>query len=97
MEILEPDSGCWRTATGLQAGRCNHASVVHNGQILVIGGEDRDSVSGLIEAFDPETQQWNAPSLLKIPRLQPTCIPVGGKLYVIGGCDDHGRYVCTVS
>jgi hypothetical protein len=64
------------------------------GNLYAVGGAEVEDVEpeetffralATVESFDPATNQWSARTAMPTPRLDPTVVLFGGKLYVLGG------------
>ena len=69
--------------------RADHTMLVHNGQILIIGGwteqgEDRNLVKE-IDLLDIENNIWKVETYIPTPRYHAGIGIVQGKLYIVGG------------
>lgn len=91
-EVYDPATNTWETRQTMPTAR-NHAFVgVVNNKIYVIGGRvgaafiTRASNTGIVEEYDPATNQWGA---LKASMLNPRSAGAWGtykgKIYVAGG------------
>ena len=75
--------------------------IVVNGSIFVIGGTMDGQPkpvkpTGLVERYDPNTQEWEPMPNLQIPR---TSLAVGvrnGKIYVIGGVTENRQITSAI-
>ena len=79
----------WKFMPPMREGRCKHSSVVHNGNVFVIGGEDVDDCPlESVEQFDLRLRQWSrAPSMPK-PLSHPLAVSYGQHIYVMSGIED---------
>jgi Kelch motif len=92
--ILKYDAvnGVWSQPSATMAiPRSAHASVVLNGEIIVLGGLDKDGRPlRSVEAYSPTTNSWRKlPSMLR-PRRDFDAVVLNGKIYVLGGDSDGG-------
>lgn len=92
--ILKYDAvnGVWSQPSATMATpRSAHASVVLNGEIIVLGGLDADGRPlRSVEAYSPTTNSWRKlPSMLR-PRRDFDAVVLNGKIYVLGGAGDGG-------
>ncbi len=96
-ELYDPATGSW-TATGtLVNGRVLHAAtLLHNGKVLVAGGERDDigfdhygTAMDKAELYDPSTGQWSPTGSLNEPREEHTMtlLPDGRVLAAGGTCE----------
>ena len=96
-EVYDPATNSWATRQTMPTAR-NHAFIgAVNNKIYVIGGRvgaafiTRASNTGLVEEYDPATDQWGA---LKAPMPNPRSAGASGtykgKIYVAGGEERSG-------
>ena len=64
--------------------RQNHAMVVHDGKLFVMGGFNYGTLPS-VECLDLETMQWSEKSPMITPRDSHGAAVLGGKIYVAGG------------
>lgn len=91
--IFDPATNAWTAAASMLAGRSDHtATVLLNGKVLVIGGQ-QDILTALASAeiYDPATNTWQAAASMSTARVRhsATLLP-NGKVLVIGGYDPAG-------
>ena len=82
-ELFDPDTGSW-TATGspLLAHTAATATLMSNGEVLMVGGPDLANA----ETYDPNTGMWTVTGSLNIPRyLQVATALPNGSVLVTGG------------
>ena len=81
-----------------------HASVVLNGQLYVIGGNKLQLgaggksipfATGSVEAYDTLLKTWVSKDSLCVSRSDFSAVVVNGKIYAIGGVNNHG-YVSAI-
>lgn len=98
-----PEVSCWNPALGaarslapLKRSRRGHASVVHNGVLIVAGGcGDFKIPMRSVEAYDVFANEWTAMPSLRIPRSSPALVSLNDALYIIGG-KSFVRHLCSV-
>ena len=91
-EVYDPATNTWETRQTLPTAR-NHAAVgVVNNKIYLIGGRvgaaliTRASNTGIVEEYDPATDQWGAlKASMPTPRSAVAWGTYKGKIYVAGG------------
>ena len=91
-EVYDPATNTWETRSPLPTAR-NHAAVgMVNNKIYIIGGRvgaafiTRASNVGIVEEYDPATDQWGALKASMInPRSAAAWGTYKGKIYVAGG------------
>lgn len=82
------DPVSWRKTGSLQTARYAHtASLLPDGRVLVVGGEDAgQAMTAAVETFDPGTEQWTAAPSLPEPRSNHVAVALqDGKVLVAGG------------
>ncbi len=97
VELYDPASGTWSQADALAKAREHHtATLLPNGQVLVVGGADFETVNGeghiaTAELYDPTSGAWSATGSLATARARHTATLLpGGKIIVVGGFgSDH--------
>ena len=72
----------------ITARNSNHASVVHDGKLFVMGGYNRGNLHS-VECLDLETGQWSEMAPMITPRCNHSSAVLGGKIYVAGGDPMH--------
>jgi DNA-binding CsgD family transcriptional regulator len=75
----------WKKYAPLPVARRNLAVTALDKQIYAIGGESANGVVGLVDRYDPETDQWESLPEKPIPVTEVGAAVVGGKIYVPGG------------
>src|SRR5262245_54091774 len=91
-EIYDPASGTWRSTGNLQFARARHtATLLTNGQVLVVGGIN-DSQSALLtvidtaELYDPVRETWSSTGKLNWARSSHTATLLpSGRVLTAGG------------
>ncbi len=97
-----PSPGGWNTATPFTTGRTNFSSVIHNGYMYIMGGEDSGSTAlddvqlAPINA-DGSIGTWSYTVDLNDTRTLFDAVSHGGYLYVVGGTDGATNNSNTVS
>jgi len=96
-EIYDPASGQWSSAGTLAAARyLNTLTILGDGRVLAVGGEDRingqsDSVLSSAELYDPESNSWNpAASLLTARSSHSATVLPSGLVLISGGYAPSG-------
>ncbi len=87
-----PASGSWASATDLNTARMNHtATLLRNGQVLVVGGSNDTGYLVSTEIYDPDHNTWTPVGDLKTGReLHTATLLSNGKVLVAGGSGDSG-------
>lgn len=80
-------AGSWLPAGELVEGRSAlTASLLNNGQVLVVGGMRGTTASAAAELYDPAKATWSSTTALKYARRHHTATLLGdGQLLVVGG------------
>jgi hypothetical protein len=84
---LAQTSGTWSSTGALNTPRTGHtATLLANGEVLVVGGEDSAGVLTTAELYNPTTGTWSTTGSLATPRYQhsATLLP-NGEVLVAGG------------
>jgi N-acetylneuraminic acid mutarotase len=69
----------------MQTTRYTLASGVVGGKVYAVGGENYSEVFGVVEQYDPVSDDWAFRKPMLTPRASAAVAVVGGKLYAIGG------------
>jgi N-acetylneuraminic acid mutarotase len=88
---LEPGRG-WIYTGNLNTARFGHtATLLQNGNVLVVGGSD--SVFASAELYDPDTGTWSVTGNLNVARYEGHTATLlrNGKVLVAGGIDSDGN------
>lgn len=89
VEIYRPDADRWRAAPRLLTNRAfATASVLHSGEVLVVGGCDVSGCTATTEIYDPVRGSWRDAAPLDVARgrHRATVLP-DGRVLVTGGCE----------
>ena len=80
-------SGTWSTTGSLNIERTRPtATLLANGEVLVVGGEDSAGVLTSAEVYNPSTGMWSTTGTLATPRLNHTATLLpNGQVLVAGG------------
>ncbi|MGA7626698.1 MAG: kelch repeat-containing protein [Candidatus Acidiferrales bacterium] len=80
-------SGTWSTTGSLNIERTRPtATLLANGEVLVVGGEDSAGVLTSAEVYNPSTGMWSTAGTLATPRLNHTATLLpNGQVLVAGG------------
>jgi N-acetylneuraminic acid mutarotase len=91
-EIYNPDADAWSNARNLVTPRANHtATLLPNGQVLVVGGGGASGVLAGAEVYDLTTNQWSSGGSLTTARANHTATLLpNGQVLVIGGAGASG-------
>src|SRR5436190_1071389 len=77
----------WISTGSLATARASHsATLLPNGQLLVVGGYDGSGALASAELYDPATGLWSATASMATPRSGPTATLLpNGQVLVAGG------------
>jgi hypothetical protein len=77
----------WSITGSLNTRRDSHtATLLHNGKVLVVGGNDSNGTLKTVELYDPSTGTWSVTDSLNTPRAFHTATLLqNGKVLVAGG------------
>ena len=64
---------------------CHRASLLPQGKVLVVGGENQDGSLASAEVWDPATNAWTTVASMSVPRYFPSIIRSGSSLLLAGG------------
>src|ERR1017187_9527374 len=85
MEVFDPKTHIWSSATGMPTGRYNLSCSTINGKIYAIGGEPggsgTTSALSIFEIFDSATALWSTGDTMPTARSEHTSSIVEDKLY----------------
>jgi DNA-binding CsgD family transcriptional regulator/N-acetylneuraminic acid mutarotase len=97
-QVTNPDLRIerWSLMSPMPTSRSRLAAVYHEGQIYAIGGDTPDGVTGVVEIYDPETDNWRAGSTKPTAVHNAGAVVVGGKIVVPGGFSAEGDVLSDV-
>lgn len=87
----DPVSRAWTALPPMPTRRLALQLVASGGRLYAIGGATTpvdlplDTVSNVVEEFDPATQSWRARAPMPTPRAQAAAVELNGRIVVIGG------------
>ncbi|MGN6672160.1 MAG: Kelch repeat-containing protein, partial [Thermomicrobiales bacterium] len=91
-EIYDPGTNRWRMAAPPALGRSHHtATLLPNGQVLVVGGDTTDAagtdaITPTAELYDPASNSWTPAGALAVPRGDHTATMLpNGQVLITGG------------
>jgi len=97
LEVFDPVANTWSVPSikGIFTGRDDFAASVVGGKIYTFGGSGvaQNSIVSAVDVYDPAANTWSTLTTTGTftPRWGPTSAIVNGKIYVIGGSDQHGE------
>jgi len=86
----------WDNCGAMLTSRCDFAAVSCDGMIYIIGGRTKEGKPKgwkslrSVEKFDPVQNRWVFVSGMKSERRGHSACVIHGKIYIAGGCNDHG-------
>jgi len=93
VEMFDTWHGCWVTCPSMPTRRAGSAAaVLPDGRFIVVGGyNERGIAEGLLascDIYDPHVPCWEKDGAKPLSRARwgHGCAPLGGKVYVVGGC-----------
>lgn len=93
-EMYDPAIDEWSAAGSLWAARAQHtATLLLDGRVLVIGGQDATETHSSAEIYDPGTGVWRWVTRMNLARSRhsATCLP-SGQVLVAGGAEGAELY-----
>jgi DNA-binding CsgD family transcriptional regulator len=75
----------WQKLAPMPTARQGLALTAYEGQLYAIAGQALPGVTGVVERYDPSTDQWQALATKPTPVTDIGAAVVGGKIYVPGG------------
>lgn len=91
-EIYHPLTNNWAEAASMVTPRRNHtATVLLDGRVLVVGGENAAGAVASAEIYNPALDTWSAAGAISSARANHTATRLqDGRVLVAGGCSDLG-------
>ena len=89
-ELYDPQTGTWRSTGALDTERVDHtATMMPDGQVIVVGGESDCCFENSAELYDPSTGNWTKTSSMHGPgRVAHTAtLLYDFRVIVVGGAD----------
>jgi len=91
-ELYNPNTRTWSETGNMSNKRCwPAASLLRNGQVLVAGGQDRETRFTSTELYNPQTGTWSPTGNLLCP-ISESILPLlpNGHAFLAGGTDPSG-------
>jgi len=89
VEVYDPITNAWSSATPMPNPRKNLTTAVANGKIYAVGGYQTTSISGYlstVEEYNPVTNTWSTKTQMPWPPRQGMVSgTINEKIYVVGG------------
>jgi hypothetical protein len=93
-ELYDPATGTWKRIASLNQPRAHHtATLLTNGLVLVVGGDDKQGTAlSSAELYDPTAETWTEVHGLQLARGYHTAtLLTTGKVLVLGGQGGDGK------
>ncbi|XP_077984145.1 kelch-like protein 26 [Glandiceps talaboti] len=88
VEQYDPSRNTWSFVESYPVTAVAPAGTVHDGQLYIGGGYAGQYINA-VNAYDPDTNEWNERACMLTPRAWHSMVTVRGKIYAIGGnCKD---------
>lgn len=86
-ELFDPTSNTWSNAAPMPTPRLNHRAVLLlSGEVLLVGGENRDGLVASAALYDPASDRWREPPQRDAGRiLHTTTLLLDGRILIAGG------------
>lgn len=81
----------WEERAQMPTRRAHLALAAAEGQLLAIGGQTPEGVTGAVEAYDPQADVWTPRGEKPTPVAYVGAAVIEGRVYVPGGCDMESR------
>lgn len=81
----------WEERAQMPTRRAHLALAAAEGQLLAIGGQTPEGVTGAVEAYDPQADVWTPRGEKPTPVAYVGAAVIDGRVYVPGGCDTDSR------
>ena len=96
-EIYDRTTNSWTTVTPMSSGRSGHtATLLADGRVLVVGGNNSGSVLRTAEIYDPASDRWRATSNLSARESHTATLLPDGRVLVAGGSAGGAIATCTI-
>ncbi len=95
-EAASPTVQRWKDRARLPVPRQGLATIAHEGHVYAIGGESADGVTGAVERYDPEADDWTPLADKPTAVADVVAALIGGEIYVPGGRTPSGNPTAIV-
>jgi len=92
-----PEPVKWELVTHMPEAKKSMAYAAVDNKIYIIGGETPNGVSGKVDIYDINTNQWNNGKDMLVPVYDACSSVIGGKLYIVGGKDKENKILNDMS
>jgi DNA-binding CsgD family transcriptional regulator/N-acetylneuraminic acid mutarotase len=75
----------WRALAQMPTPRTRLAVIVQNRQIFALGGESLNGITGIVEIYTPETDDWRRGADMPVAVANVGAAPIGDRIYLPGG------------
>jgi DNA-binding CsgD family transcriptional regulator/N-acetylneuraminic acid mutarotase len=86
-----PEEQRWQDKAPMTEARKGLALAAYGGEIFAIAGETEQNITGLVERYDPNLDQWTRMESKPFPVTDVSAAVIGGKIYVPGGRTASGE------
>jgi N-acetylneuraminic acid mutarotase len=92
VDVFHPAQGAWARGARLRHPRSDHAATaLHDGRVLVTGGNANTTLLSSSEIYNPRTDRWTDAAPMPRPRTQHSAVTLfDGRVLVTGGIDSDG-------
>ena len=96
-EIYDRTTNSWTTVTPMSSGRSGHtATLLADGRVLVVGGNNSGSVLRTAEIYDPASDRWRPTTNLSARESHTATLLPDGRVLVAGGSAGGAIATCTI-
>lgn len=88
---IVPAEQRWEDKAPLSEARQGLALAGYGGELFAIGGETAQEITGLVERYDPNLDEWTMLKVKPIPVTDVSAAVIGGKIYIPGGRTQSGE------
>lgn len=98
LDVYDIETDEWTEATGMPRGLNHHGTATLEGQLFVVGGNERftDPPGRFTYSYDPERDEWAERQALPDGRWGHELLPFADRLYVLGGVPDADDRIDTL-
>jgi len=85
IQPILPEEQTWQDKSPMTEARKGLALAAYGGEIFAIAGETEQKITGLVERYDPDLDQWERMKSKPNPVADVSAAVIGGKIYIPGG------------